>query len=216
MRSKLSMSYTPLFLYYLLFKPKESIEHLVKSKEDEHIGIALSTAALAFVFELIGKAIAVNSPSMLTFFIEINIIPYIIGFFGNILLFVAIWYFTKILTLGNSKTKSVKTKNDAYILFKIVCFTYFPLIFAPAIGVISLFLSNRVTGSIYTTNSIYFLFKIFLIGWIAYLQIIALKILFELKTITAFLLYILPVLAFFALIILKIWSFLSFVTVNLI
>lgn len=196
------LGYTPAFLYYLLLKPQKSFSYLLKSKEDEHIGIALATAALAFIFNLIAKAIVLNKRLLITFFVEINIIPYIIGFFGNILLITAIWYFIR-----NFFSQKI---SSAYLLFKTICFTYFPLVFAPLFAILSIFLNPA------SPTGIYFFFKIILTGWIVYLQIYVLKINFELKTITAFLLYILPIIALVAFFFIKMWTFFSSLIISLI
>ncbi len=197
-----SMNYTPVFFYYLLLRPKNAILYLLRAKEEEHMGIALATAAIAFIFDLIGKAIALKKDSLITFFLELNIIPYIIGFFGNILLICAIWYFVESF-IGDKNFSKFPTKNRGYLLFKLICFTYFPFVFLPALSVLALFLNPL------SPSGVYFLLRLILTFWVIYLQIIVLKILFELKTTTAFLLYILPIIALVAFFIIKAWMFVS-------
>lgn len=204
-------SYTPVFLYNLLLSPKKTLTYIIlKTKEDEHIGIALATAASAFIFELIGKSIALKKKLLITFFIDLNIIPYIIGFFGNLLLISAVWFFVNNFIISKEKRIEFSSRNTAYILFKSICLTYFPFIFSPVLAVLSIFLNPA------TPSGVYFFFKLALTGWVVYLQILVLKILFDIKTITAFLLYILPIIALIAFFVIKIWMFLSSFVLTLI
>lgn len=204
-------SYTPVFLYNLLLSPKKTLIYIIQqTKEDEHIGIALATAASAFIFELIGKSIALKKRLMITFFIELNIIPYIIGFFGNLLLISAVWFFINNFIINKKKRIEFSSRNIAYILFKSICLTYYPFIFSPVLAVLSISLSSL------SSAVIYFLLKLALIFWVIYLQILVLKITFDIKTITAFLLYILPIVVLIAFFVINMWIFLSSFVLTLI
>ncbi|MBN1898685.1 MAG: hypothetical protein JW827_07905 [Spirochaetes bacterium] len=202
------LSQAPAFFYYLIFKPRMVFDYLYRSREEDHVGIALGTASLAFVFGLIGKAVALKKQLLITFFIEINIIPYIVGFFGNIFLLSAIWFFVKSF-IGQSKQKKDLQKNRSLILFKSICFSYFPLVFSPVFAILALAI-NTVNPS-----GFYFLFRMILTGWVIYLQVIILKTVFAIKTLQAFLMYILPLVALIAYFFIKVWVFISSVTLSL-
>lgn len=184
------------FLYSFLFSPQETISIAVKRREDEHMGMALLVLVITIVFNLLAKAIIALNTKIIDVYLGIGGVIYVLNFIGNIIIFLSIVFFIRSFSISNERNP--KKKNLSLLLFKLICFSFLPLVFAPVISLFGLFFGAS------QSLTIYYILKAGLIIWIGILQILIIKNVFRLKFLTSFALYILPLIGILAFVFLKI------------
>ncbi len=187
----------PALFYGLVLSPVETIKLLIKEKENHYIGTALFTLFIAGVFKILANSIVLRNKSVINFLFGMGAIPYFGNFIGNIFLLIALWFFFIFFILYKSQVKNLKQKNYPLLLFKLMAFSYYPLFFLPAFSLLSLIIN------FHTPDTLYMIFSFFIKIWIAVLQIIIIKTLFNLKTFGAFILYLIPIIIYYAFIFFK-------------
>ncbi len=186
------------FIYHFIFYPEKAIEYLIQRKEDEHMGIALLVLVIGAIFNLFSRIIISLNKNSIDIYLGFCGFIFILNFLGNLIIFTAIIFFIKNFSLHKEEKALYKNVNYAAIFFKLVCFSYIPLFFAPVISLFGLFLN------FYDAGTYYYFLKIAIYFWIAFLQILILKKIFNLKILTSIALYILPLIGLFVFIFIKI------------
>ncbi len=196
-----------IFIYNLIFSPQNAIAYSIKSKEDEHIGIAILVLITSIVFNLLSRVIISMKISLINTFIGIGGFITILNFTGNLMIFTAVIYFIKSFSLSSKSSNFSKknqmpgNKNYALLLFKLLCFSFIPFIFTPVVSLMGLFLS------LHNCLAMYYIIKVGIYFWIVFLQILIIKKLFDLKLLTSIALYVLPLVGLNVFIFIKIFNF---------
>lgn len=193
-----------IFIYNLIFSPQNAIAYSIKSKEDEHIGIAILVLITSIVFNLLSRVIISMKISLINTYIGIGGFITVLNFTGNLMIFTAVIYFIKSFSLSSKSSQKKQmpgNKNYALLLFKLLCFSFIPFIFTPVISLMGLFLS------LHNCLAMYYIIKVGIYFWIVVLQILIIKQLFDLKLLTSIALYVLPLVGLNVFIFIKIFNF---------
>ncbi|MBU1077134.1 MAG: hypothetical protein KKH98_07575 [Spirochaetes bacterium] len=183
-----------IFIYNLIFAPRKALQYSLKGKEDEHIGIALLVLICGIVLNLFSKALIFLNIGIIDMYAGIGGVFAILNMTGNIIIFTAVIFFIKHFSLTNAR----KNRNGALLFFKLICFSFIPFLFAPAVSMIGLFFK------LFSGMTIFYLLRIALYLWAISLQILIVKELFDLKLLSSIALYVLPLIGLFAFAFIKI------------
>ncbi len=187
-----------ILIYNLVFSPAATIQYLIKEKENIYMGIAFLVMALGIIFNRISNAVVSLDRDLINTYLGIGGFIYILSFIGFLILFTAIILFVKNFSLREKTKNPNKNKNYAVLFFKLACFSFMPLLFTPVLSLLGLFFKSINIPALYS------LLKMAVYFWIIFLQLMIIKKLFNLKTLTSIALYLLPIIGFFTFIIIAI------------
>ncbi len=186
-----------IFIYYLIFYPKKAIEYLIQNQEDEHMGIALLVLITGIILNLLSRIIVSLNENLIDIYLGLGGFIFILNFIGNLIILTAVIFFIKNFSLSNKEKVLYRKTNYAVIFFKLICFSYIPLLFTPIFSLFQLFIN------LYIVNTYYFILKVAVYTWIAFLQILIIKTIFNLKILAAVAIYILPLIGLFVFLFIK-------------
>ncbi len=187
-----------ILIYNLVFSPAATIQYLIKEKENKYMGIAFLVMALGIIFNRISNAVVSLDRDLINTYLGIGGFIAVLSFIGNLILFTAIILFVINFSLREKTKNPNKNKNHAVLFFKLACFSFMPLLFTPVLSLLGLFFRSINIPALYS------LLKMAVYYWIIFLQLMIIKKLFNLKTLTSIALYLLPIIGFFTFIIIAI------------
>lgn len=187
-----------ILIYNFIISPGKAIEYLIIDKQDKYMGIALLVMLCGVILNLTSKAVFFLNRDLINIYVGIGGIISVLNFLGNLILFTAILFFINNFSLKEKEKRVYKNKNYAALFFKLICFSFIPLLFTPLVSLAGLYFK------LLNASTLYYLLKTALYFWIVFLQILIIKKIFDLKTSTSIALYLLPMVGLLAFIFIKI------------
>ncbi len=174
------------------------------------MGIAFLVMLCGVILNLTSKTVFLLNRDLINIYVGIGGIISILNFLGNLILFTAILFFINNFSLKVKEKRVYKNKNLAALFFKLICFSFIPLLFTPLVSLAGLYFK------LLNASTLYYILKTALYFWIIFLQILIIKKIFNLKTLTSIALYLLPMVSLLAFIFIKILNMgLSFISLIL-